>query len=118
MKEKLLHTFARMPREPIWHLKIIISICALILACIQPAKSFASGGTGPYYKSALPLADTSIHGRITSPSGEPLTGVSVHVKGTPLGAVTDDKGQFRLSVPAGAVLQLSYIGYKNLEINV
>jgi TonB-linked SusC/RagA family outer membrane protein len=41
-----------------------------------------------------------------------LPGVSVMVKGTSQGVPTDFNGQFTLSVPKGATLQFSYIGYK------
>ncbi|KAA6321630.1 TonB-dependent receptor SusC, partial [termite gut metagenome] len=44
-------------------------------------------------------------------SEKPLIGVSVVVKGTPRGTVTGLDGQFAIDVPAGSVLELSYIGY-------
>ncbi|KAA6299976.1 MAG: TonB-dependent receptor SusC, partial [Candidatus Ordinivivax streblomastigis] len=51
-------------------------------------------------------------------SEEPLIGVSVVVKGTPRGTVTGLDGQFAIDVPAGSVLELSYIGYIKQEVNV
>jgi TonB-linked SusC/RagA family outer membrane protein len=50
-----------------------------------------------------------------SASGKPLAGVSVRVKGTTLGTVTDAEGRFSLEVPTDAVLVCSYLGYNGLE---
>ena len=45
--------------------------------------------------------------------GEPMIGVSVLVKGTKVGVITDFEGNFKLTAPSGAtVLQLTYMGYK------
>lgn len=46
----------------------------------------------------------------------PLPGVSVVVKGTTTGTVTDQDGHFALSAPAGAALVFSFIGYDNVEM--
>ena len=50
--------------------------------------------------------------------GEPLIGVSVQVKGTTTGTVTDFDGKFSLNVPANATLVVSYIGYQTQNIKV
>jgi len=58
-----------------------------------------------------------IQGRIVDEKGEPVIGASVLIAGTTSGAVTDLEGNFSLaSVPAGAVLQISSIGYVSQEI--
>ncbi|KAA6335814.1 TonB-dependent receptor SusC, partial [termite gut metagenome] len=49
---------------------------------------------------------------------EPLIGVSVVVKGTSRGTVTDLNGQFAVDVPAGSILELSYIGYIKREVTI
>ncbi len=52
-------------------------------------------------------------------TGEPLIGVSVAVKGTTRGSITDLDGKFSISnVSAGEVLSISYIGYTTQEIEV
>ncbi|WP_187262088.1 SusC/RagA family TonB-linked outer membrane protein [Pontibacter beigongshangensis] len=52
-------------------------------------------------------------------SGDPLPGVSVLIKNTTKGAITDIDGNFSLAVPnAEAVLVFSYIGYKAQEVVV
>ncbi len=58
----------------------------------------------------------SIAGTVMDESGEPLIGVSVQVKGTSIGMVTDLDGRFRLNkVPTNATLVYFYTGYKKLE---
>jgi len=44
-----------------------------------------------------------------------LPGVNVMIKGTSLGVPTDFNGHFTLSVPKGATLQFSYIGYQSQQ---
>lgn len=46
---------------------------------------------------------------------EPLIGVTVLVKGTSLGTVTDIDGNYSIDVPRNAMLTFSYIGYMPLE---
>ncbi|NJN33080.1 MAG: SusC/RagA family TonB-linked outer membrane protein [Saprospiraceae bacterium] len=52
-------------------------------------------------------------------SKEPLVGASVVVKGTTNGVLTDENGQFALSVPnKEAVLVMQFIGYLSQEVKV
>lgn len=51
-------------------------------------------------------------------NGEPLIGVSIMVKGTNSGTLTDINGKFTLQTSNGAVLKFSYIGYENQEVKV
>lgn len=60
-----------------------------------------------------------ITGRVTSSdNGTALPGVSIKVKGTSTGVVTDVNGSFKLSVPDNATLIFSYIGYRAQEVVV
>ena len=62
-------------------------------------------------------ADINVKGKvIDADTSEPMIGVSILVKGTTTGTVTDFDGNFVLSVPDKATLQLSYMGYKTIEI--
>ncbi len=60
----------------------------------------------------------TVSGRIVDDTGEALIGASVTIKGTSSGTVTDIDGNFSLSVPDGAVLVVSYVGYATQEITV
>lgn len=59
----------------------------------------------------------TVKGHITDEKGEPVIGASVRVKGSTQGAVTDIDGNYVLNdVPAGATLEVSYIGYATQNI--
>src|SRR5690606_33265605 len=58
-------------------------------------------------------------GVVRGSNGQPLSGVSVTVKGTSNGTATNDNGQFELTaVPAHAVRVFSYVGFHSQEIAV
>jgi TonB-linked SusC/RagA family outer membrane protein len=59
-----------------------------------------------------------VSGRVTDAAGEGLAGVSIKVKGTTTGTVTDIDGNYRLVAPADAVLEFSYTGFDALEVPV
>ena len=60
----------------------------------------------------------AVQGTVTDPSGEPVIGASVFVKGTQNGTVTDIDGSFVLQrVNPASVLVFSCIGYVSREIN-
>ncbi len=50
--------------------------------------------------------------------GTPLIGASIVQKGTNNGVITDLEGSFSLSVPIGAILEITYIGYTSQEVQV
>ena len=59
-----------------------------------------------------------VTGTIVDESG-PLPGVSVSIKGTTMGVVTDISGRFSITVPnSDAVLQFSFVGYVTREVMV
>ena len=57
-------------------------------------------------------------GTITDAKGEPLIGVSVLVKGTSNGTITDMDGNFKIQATKGDVLEVSYIGYASQAITL
>ena len=57
------------------------------------------------------FAQNAVKGTVKDKAGEPLIGVSV-TYGNGQGTVTDIEGNFRVNVPAGTTLKLSYVGYK------
>ncbi|WP_368113539.1 SusC/RagA family TonB-linked outer membrane protein [Bacteroides sp. RTP21281st1_E4_RTP21281_210402] len=57
-------------------------------------------------------------GTITDAKGEPLIGVSVLVKGTSNGTITDMDGNFKIQAAKGDVLEVSYIGYASQAITL
>lgn len=66
---------------------------------------------------AIQQQDQKLKGQvIDAQTGDPVIGVNVLVKGTTNGTITDIDGKYELNAPADAVLQISFIGYKTVEI--
>lgn len=54
----------------------------------------------------------TVSGTVTDTKGEPLIGATIKVEGEASGMATDIDGRYELSVPEGARLEFSYIGYQ------
>lgn len=69
---------------------------------------------------SLHAQNTSVvTGTVKDTSGEPLIGVSVTVKGTQSGTVTDADGRYRVNIPQGTKeLVFSYVGYESRTIDI
>ena len=92
-----------------------IAGASLLLLCISPQFAVADG----FKQDAVTIMqqqNLKVSGVVTDEAGEPLIGVSVLVKGTTLGNITDLNGRFSLDVPEGSILEISYIGYKTQSI--
>ena len=63
--------------------------------------------------------DNPVTGKVMSQKEDfALPGVSVLVKGTTVGTITDTEGNYRLNVPANGTLVFSFIGYTTQEVSV
>jgi TonB-linked SusC/RagA family outer membrane protein len=61
----------------------------------------------------------ALRGKVTTRENEPLVGATVRVKGTQTAALTDGDGGFRLQLPGpGSILQVSYVGFSTVEVEV
>jgi len=68
---------------------------------------------------AQPQQKKSIKGKVTDTSGGPLPGVTVVIKGTTTGTITDSDGNYVLSnVPQGSVLVFSFVGMASQSVTV
>ena len=63
-------------------------------------------------------AAAQVSGKVTDPSGEPLIGVTVALKGTTIGVSTDFEGNFQIKAPADGILMFSYVGYTAREVPI
>ena len=80
--------------------KIIIILVILLFAALQGA-----------------LAQRTITGKvINEEDGLGINGVSVVVKGTTVGTVTGSDGNFTLTVPNDAIIVISFVGFRTVEI--
>lgn len=92
-----------------------IAGASLLLLCISPQFAVADGLKQDAV-TIMQQQNLKVSGVVTDEAGEPLIGVSVLVKGTTLGNITDLNGRFSLDVPEGNILEISYIGYKTQSI--
>ena len=67
--------------------------------------------------TSMAFAQSQISGKVTaSEDGSPVIGASIKVVGTNTGTVTDIDGNFTLSAPAGAKLEITYIGMQSKSV--
>ncbi|MDR1719982.1 MAG: carboxypeptidase-like regulatory domain-containing protein, partial [Dysgonamonadaceae bacterium] len=60
-----------------------------------------------------------VSGLVTDASEDPLPGVSVAIKGTNSGTVTDEKGRFIIQISEkNQTLHFSFLGFKSIDVNV
>lgn len=60
--------------------------------------------------------DQTVYGQVVTSKNEPISGVSVIVKDTKTGTLTDEHGWFHLPVPEGGTLIISGTGYIPQEV--
>jgi TonB-linked SusC/RagA family outer membrane protein len=73
----------------------------------------------PTYDSFGTLQPRTIKGTIKNTQGELMPGVTIVIKGTSRGTISDSEGNFSLTnVPGGAVLLISFVGMRPQEIIV
>ncbi|TDW97423.1 SusC/RagA family TonB-linked outer membrane protein [Dinghuibacter silviterrae] len=65
---------------------------------------------------AIDTSEEVVKGRVTDDAGKPLGGVTVKVRGSEKGVVTDDNGNFTIRVTAGVQLVISSVGYKEQTV--
>lgn len=71
------------------------------------------------FSSGIFAQGRTVQGTVSDANtGEALIGVSVVVKGTTVGTVTDIDGKFSLSAAANSTLVISYVGYIKQEVKV
>jgi len=75
--------------------------------------------TGKPVEAAHSIADIPIKGQVTDSKGEALPGISVKIKGTAIGAITNLEGRYNIDVPDNnSILVFTYIGYETQEVAV
>lgn len=94
--------------------KLAFCLCLLFIGV-----STETWGALPKEAVEFTQQSKNVRGRIVDETGEPLIGVSVHIKGTTTGTITDFDGNFSLSVPPGSdTMEVSYIGYLTQSITI
>jgi len=65
------------------------------------------------------LAQRTLIGKVTNDeTGQSMPGVSVVIKGTTTGVATGSDGSFSLTVPNDAIIVVSFVGFRTVEMTV
>ena len=104
-----------MKRKPrLWQLKGCLAFLPFALAgSYYPQEAFAN-----IPLTAESVMEWRINGTVVSDAGEPLPGVTIILKGTTTGTVTDLEGNFSISVPERpGTLVFSFVGFTPKEVS-
>lgn len=97
--EKSLHAYCRSVRLKQYLLKAFTFCIFLLFSLTSTAQTIGVSGT------------------VTDDKGQTLIGVTVKIKNTKIGGMSDANGKFKITVPdKNAVLVFAYIGYTTQEI--
>ncbi len=82
-----------------------MAILVILMSCLAMVSAWAQ--------------ENSISGKLTSSEDQrPLPGVSIVVKGTATGTITDANGNFKINAAPNATLVFSYVGFTTQEFQV
>ena len=85
-----------------------------IVISMRPGSTYRQ----PDISNTIPEALISIHGIVKDENGNPLSGVSIVIKGTGKGISTGSDGRFTIEANAGDVLEFSFVGYEKRNVTV
>lgn len=98
-----------------------ITVILMVITLTISFKTFANENpnTSVSVLTTEATQQKSVSGKVVDEGGISLPGVSVVVKGTSIGIVTDIDGNFTLSIPSDAkVLVFSFVGMKQQEVTI
>ena len=100
-------------------LRSIRNLIAFALISAANFLSVAKAATMTFDAATEEVAALKVTGKVTDDKGEGLPGVSILVKGSQTGTLSDVEGKYSLEVPsASSVLLFSYVGYQPKEVEV
>ena len=71
-----------------------------------------------FFAVTLMAQNSTVKGTVKDAFGDPVVGATVKVKGIGTGVITDLDGNYTISCPANATLEVSYVGSKTQTVNV
>lgn len=109
----------------LWHSTLVkhlnASIALIIITVSATQQAGASNHNSGYFNQSFQKSNLKIipvHGVVSATTGETLPGVSIRIKGTTKGTITDIDGNFSLDVPEDGTLLISFVGYVTKEISI
>ncbi len=114
--KSLLFLFSPIEMASNSKLRIVFPIVLFIV--LSHIDVFASKISTESNSTILSQQTVSISGKVTDSSGSPLPGVTIVVKGTTIGTISNPDGDYALAnVPSDGVLVFSFVGMKEQEIS-
>lgn len=112
MKNKISSPYRKL------RLLLILPVIAVVLySFAKPEYKYISSAESYSAASLSSQTTKEVKGTIVNPSGLPLTGATVVLKGTTTGTVSDQKGFFQIkNIPEDGVLIVSYVGFRTKAI--
>lgn len=99
---------------------LLLSIMSIGSALLSSTEVFASKPLSKTEVLNASFAEVVITGKVTDEKDQPMPGVTLHIKGTDIGVVTNEKGKYIITAPTEtSVLVVTSVGYQeqDLEIN-
>ena len=94
--------------------KQCVLLAALAIACGAPVGTTSVDHMG--FTAVAQANSGKVTGVVKDSNGEPLIGVTVKVKGTNIGTVTDLNGNYSIKANPSQTLEFSYIGYDAISV--
>jgi TonB-dependent SusC/RagA subfamily outer membrane receptor len=122
--KKLFYLSRRCPKNEhlrkIWlTIKLTVVIFFLAISQMMASEGYYNTDDQASFLAQTGQKQKTITGKVSDTSGAPLPGVSVVVKGTTVGVITDTNGNFSLSnVTEGATIVFSFVGLTTQEVAV
>lgn len=96
----------------------LIGMAAFSVLAFPVQAAMGLSPTTDVVTSTQQQGNVKVTGHVKDATGEPVMSATVKVAGTGNGVVTDMDGNFTISVPKGAKLQISSIGYTTQTVSV
>lgn len=101
------------------YLKSVLLLgCACFAVLNVKASTNPGGNRGELERVSAQEDKQTVSGVIQDENGEPLIGVSVSIRQTVVGTISDIDGHYRIEAAPGDVLVFSYTGFKSAEYKV
>src|SRR3712207_5161332 len=71
-----------------------------------------------FFAFTLMAQNVTVKGSVKDQNGEPVIGATVKVAGAKTGVITNMDGEYMISVPKNATLEINYIGYNSKTVAV
>ncbi len=93
------------------------ALLAVAALSFNPLQAVPLSSTNP--TAGITKQQENVMGRVNDAStNEPISGVTITVKGTNVSTQTDENGQFTISARSGQTLVASFLGYRTTEMRV